>query len=138
MKSLSRVRPSATPWTAAYQPPPSVEFSRQEYWSGVPLPSPQVWGRRPQKMSLTCPHTPMFTEALFMIAKKWKSPRYPLTDDWINHMWSIHTIEYYLTFKRREILAQAVTQRSLVNIVLGEINQVWKDRCCLIPLIRGP
>ena len=40
VKSLSRVRPSATPWTAAYQAPPSMEFSRQEYWSGVPLPSP--------------------------------------------------------------------------------------------------
>ena len=39
MKSLSRVRPSATPWTAAYQAPPSMGFSRQEYWSGVPLPS---------------------------------------------------------------------------------------------------
>ena len=37
--SLSRVQPSATPWTAAYQAPPSMEFSRQEYWSGVPLPS---------------------------------------------------------------------------------------------------
>ena len=40
VKSLSRVRPSATPWTAAFQAPPSMEFSRQEYWSGVPLPSP--------------------------------------------------------------------------------------------------
>ena len=40
MKLLSRVRPSATPWTAAHQAPPSVGFSRQEYWSGVPLPSP--------------------------------------------------------------------------------------------------
>ena len=39
-KSLSRVRLSATPWTAAYQAPPSMRFSRQEYWSGVPLPSP--------------------------------------------------------------------------------------------------
>jgi len=39
-KSLSRVRLSATPWTAAYQAPPSMGFSRQEYWSGVPLPSP--------------------------------------------------------------------------------------------------
>ena len=39
-KSLSRVRPSATPWTAAHQAPPSMGFSRQEYWSGVPLPSP--------------------------------------------------------------------------------------------------
>ena len=40
VKSLSRVRLFATPWTAAYQAPPSMGFSRQEYWSGVPLPSP--------------------------------------------------------------------------------------------------
>ena len=40
-KSLSRVRLLATPWTAAYQAPPSMGFSRQEYWSGVPLPSPK-------------------------------------------------------------------------------------------------
>ena len=38
VKSLSRVRLLATPWTAAYQAPPSMGFSRQEYWSGVPLP----------------------------------------------------------------------------------------------------
>ena len=40
MNSLSRIRFLATPWTAAYQAPPSVGFSRQEYCSGVPLPSP--------------------------------------------------------------------------------------------------
>ena len=40
VKSLSRARLLATPWTAAYQAPPSMGFSRQEYWSGVPLPSP--------------------------------------------------------------------------------------------------
>ena len=40
MKSLSRVRLFATPWTVAYQASPSMGFSRQEYWSGVPLPSP--------------------------------------------------------------------------------------------------
>ena len=39
-ESLSRVQLCATPWTAAYQAPPSMGFSRQEYWSGVPLPSP--------------------------------------------------------------------------------------------------
>ena len=39
VKSLSRVWLFATPWTAAYQAPPSMGFSRQEYWSGVPLPS---------------------------------------------------------------------------------------------------
>ena len=42
MKSLSRVQLSATPLTAAYQAPPSMGFSRQEYWSGVPLPSLKV------------------------------------------------------------------------------------------------
>ena len=40
VKSLSHVRLLATPWTAAYQAPPSTGFSRQEYWSGVPLPFP--------------------------------------------------------------------------------------------------
>ena len=40
VKSLSRVQLLATSWTAAYQAPPSMGFSRQEYWSGVPLPSP--------------------------------------------------------------------------------------------------
>ena len=40
-KSLSHIRLLATPWTAAYQAPPSMGFSRQEYWSGVPLPSPK-------------------------------------------------------------------------------------------------
>ena len=43
VKSLSRVRLFATPWTAVHQAPPSMGFSRQEYWSGVPLPSPQMW-----------------------------------------------------------------------------------------------
>jgi len=42
VKSLSRVQLLATPWTAAYQAPQSMGFSRREYWSGVPLPSPDT------------------------------------------------------------------------------------------------
>ena len=42
VKLLSPVQPSATPWTAAYQAPPPMGFSRQEYWSGLPLPSPII------------------------------------------------------------------------------------------------
>ena len=45
VKSLSRVWLLATPWTAAYQGPLSMGFSKQEYWSGVPLPSPMVFAR---------------------------------------------------------------------------------------------
>ena len=44
VKSLGRVRPSATPWTAAYQAPPSMGFSRQEYWSGVRVKKNRLWG----------------------------------------------------------------------------------------------
>ena len=49
VKSLSRVRLFATPWIAAYQTPPSMGFSRQEHWRGVPLPSPLHICKRPQK-----------------------------------------------------------------------------------------
>ena len=41
VKSLSRVQLFATPWSVAHQPPPSMEFSRQEYWSGLPFPFPR-------------------------------------------------------------------------------------------------
>ena len=67
--SLSRVWLLATPWTAAYQAPPSMGFSRQEYWSGVPLPSLSLnWGSpnkstspahaytSPQMFRLICSH----------------------------------------------------------------------------------
>ena len=46
VKSLSHVWLFATPWTAAYQAPPSMGVSRQEYWSGVPLPSPEIKTRK--------------------------------------------------------------------------------------------
>ena len=49
MNSLSRVRPFATPWTVAHQAPPSMGFSGQEHWSGVPLPSPTKWAEDPNR-----------------------------------------------------------------------------------------
>ena len=51
-KLLSRVRLFATPWTAAYQAPPSMGFSRQEYWSGVPSPSPLFGSRSAYSLTL--------------------------------------------------------------------------------------
>ena len=52
VKSLSRVRFFTTPWSAAYQARPSMGFSRQEYWSGVPLPSPHQWSNIRKSQSL--------------------------------------------------------------------------------------
>ena len=57
VKSLSRVRLLVTPWTVAHQAPPSMGFSRQEYWSGVPLPSPYYYRivlNNRKKKSWTC------------------------------------------------------------------------------------
>ena len=57
VKSLSRVRLLATPWTAAHQASPSMGFSRQEHWSGLPFPSPM----RESEVTQSCPtlHDPM-------------------------------------------------------------------------------
>ena len=45
---------------------------------------------------------PMFTAALFTIAKTWKQPKCPLTDEWIKKMWYVHQMEYYSAFKKGE------------------------------------
>ena len=65
VKSLHHVWLLATPWTKAYQAPPSMGFSRQEYWSGLPLPSPQMssseWNfHLPSQNSLLELYTPQF------------------------------------------------------------------------------
>ena len=52
VKSLSSIQLLATPWTVAYQAPPSMGFSRPEYWSGVPLPSPSPTSTSEQIMYL--------------------------------------------------------------------------------------
>ena len=65
VKLLSRVRLFATPWSAAYQAPPSMGFSRQEYWSGVPLPSPHWATRSPHMGKVTC------LESQLVIGEAW-------------------------------------------------------------------
>jgi hypothetical protein len=51
----------------------------------------------------TC--TPMFIVALFIIAKLWKQPRCPTTDEWIKKMWYLYTVEFYSAMKKNEILS---------------------------------
>ena len=60
VKLLSRVRLLATPWTAAYQAPPSMGFSRQEYWSGLPLLSLKayIYVYMPSNLYLSLGHSP--------------------------------------------------------------------------------
>ena len=80
----------------------------------------------------------MFTAALFSIAKRWKQLKCPLTDDWINKMWSIQTMEYYSVFKRKGIWTYATAWMNLEDIMLSEISQSQKHKHHMIPLIGGP
>ena len=66
--------------------------------------------------------------ALFIIAKRWKQPKCPSADEWINRMWYIHTMECYFTIKKNEILIYATTWMNLENSMLTEISQIQKDR----------
>ena len=72
-QSLSRVRLFATPWTAAYQAPPSMEFSRQDYWSGVPFPSPGDLpdpGIKPESLM-----SPALAGSFFTTSATWEAPQ---------------------------------------------------------------
>ena len=75
-------------------------FSRQEYWRGLPFPSPLL-GIYPEKIIIekdTC--TPVFTAVVFTIARTQKQSRCPSTDDWTRKVWYIYTMEYYAAIKK--------------------------------------
>ena len=79
----------------------------------------------------------MFIAALFSTAKTWKQPKYPSTEEWINNMWYIYTMEYYSAIKRNKMLIVpfAATCMDLETVVLSEISQTQKDKCHIISLI---
>ena len=68
----------------------------------------------------TC--TPMFIAVLYTIAKTWKQPKCPLTEEWIKKMY-IHTMDYYLAIKMKEITAFAAKWMDLEIIMLNEVSQ---------------
>ena len=83
----------------------------------------------------TC--TPVFIVALFTIAKTWKQPKCPLTDEWIKKMWCIYTMEYYSAIIKNEIMPLAATWMQLEIIILSEVSQKEKDKYHMISLTCG-
>ena len=77
--------------------------------------------------------TPMFIAALFTIAKTWKQPKCPSTDEWIKKMWYIYTMEYYSGIKKNERMPFEATWMQLEDIMLSEISQT--DKYYMISLI---
>ena len=70
----------------------------------------------------------MFIAALVTIAKIWKQPKHPLTEEWIKKMWYIYIMEYYSAIKRNEILAFLATWVDLEIIMLSEVNQTIRHQ----------
>ena len=70
--------------------------------------------------------TPMFIAALCTVAKLWKEPRCPSTDEWVKKMWFIYTMEYYSAIRKDEYLPFASTWMELEGIMLSEISQAEK------------
>ena len=65
---------------------------------------------------------PMFTAALFTIAKTWKQPKRPSTDEWIKKI-CIYTMEYYSAIKKNKIMPFAATWMQLEIMILSEVSQ---------------
>ena len=98
---------------------PQKTKNRTSIWSRFPL-----LGIYPEKTIIqkyTC--TPVFFAALFSIAKMWKHPKCPTTEEWLKKMWYIYTMEYYPAMKKNEIMPFAATWMDLETIILSEVSE---------------
>ena len=98
LSHFSRVRLFVTLWTIGHQAPLSMGFSRKEYWSGSPFPSPKppydpaipLLGINPEETKLEKNiYISLFVSTLFTLARTRKQPRCPSTDKWIKKLWYI-------------------------------------------------
>jgi hypothetical protein len=79
----------------------------------------------------------MFIAALFTIAKLWKQPRCPTTDEWIKKMWYLYTMEFYSAMKENEILLFESKWMELENIISSKVIQAQKAKICMFSFLCG-
>ena len=79
----------------------------------------------------------MFITALFTIARAWKPPRCPLTDEWIKKLWYTYTMEYYSAIKRNKTVSFAEIWMTLETFIYSEVSPKKKNKYCMILLICG-
>ena len=102
-------------------------------------PAIPLLGIYPEKTIIlkeTCTTT-MFIAALFTIARTWKQPKCPSTDEWIKKMWHIYTMEYYSAVKRNEIELFVVRPMDLESVLHSEVSQKEKNKYCMLTHIYG-
>ena len=74
----------------------------------------------------------MFSAALFTVARTWKQPRCPSTDEWIRKLWNIYTMEYYSAIKRNTFESGLMRWVNLEPIIQSEMSQKEKDKYCIL------
>jgi len=81
--------------------------------------------------------TPMLIATLFTIAKMWKQPKCPSTEEWVKKMWYINTLEYYSAIKKNEITPFAATWMDLEFVIRSEVSPTEKEEYCMTSLLCG-
>ena len=81
--------------------------------------------------------TSVFIAALFTIARTWKQPKCPSTEEWKEKMWYLYTMEYYSAIKKNEIMPLAATWMDLESVVQSEVSQKEKNKYCMLTHIYG-
>ena len=79
----------------------------------------------------------MLTAALFTIARTWKCPRCPLTDEWIKKLWYIYTMGYYSAIKKNAFESVLMRKMNLEPIIQSEVSQKDKKKYCILTHIYG-
>ena len=101
-------------------------------------PALPLLGIYPEKTTIqkeSC--TTVFLAALFPIARTWKQPKCPSTDEWIKKMWHIYTMEYYSAIKRNEIYLFVVRWMDLESVIQSEAIQKGKNKYGMLTRICG-
>ena len=80
---------------------------------------------------------PLFVAALFTIARTWKQPRCPSTDEWIKKLWFIYTMEYYSVIQRNTFGSVLMKWMNLEPIIQSEVSQKEKDKYRILTHIFG-
>ena len=81
--------------------------------------------------------TPMFTAALFIIARTWKQRRCPSADEWIRKLWYIYTMEYYSAIKKNTSESRLIRWMKLELIIQSEVSQKVKHQYSILTHIYG-
>ena len=99
------------------------------------IPLPGIYPEKTLMQKVSC--TTMLIAALFTIARTWKQPKCPSTDEWIKKMWHIYTLEYYSALKRNKIELFVLRWTDLQTVRQSEVSQKEKNKYRMLTHICG-